>query len=86
MLSGRRVLYNQADDLAKPKAACRTRIEYKFFIQDASGNVKQWQPGNNLLLDVPNAANTVLVVTDDWEGERGLYNFPDFGMISTAVV
>jgi hypothetical protein len=48
---------------------CRQAIEYKFFVKAADGGVQCWQPGNNLMLEVP-AEETVMLVTDDWDGEH----------------
>lgn len=47
-------------------------------MRGADGAIEGWQPGNNLVLDVP-AEDAVLQVTDDWEGESGLAVRPPVG-------
>eukprot|EP00211_Chloroparvula_japonica_P009693 CAMPEP_0119149668 /NCGR_PEP_ID=MMETSP1310-20130426/43689_1 /TAXON_ID=464262 /ORGANISM="Genus nov. species nov., Strain RCC2339" /LENGTH=152 /DNA_ID=CAMNT_0007141791 /DNA_START=27 /DNA_END=485 /DNA_ORIENTATION=+ len=48
-------------------------IEYKYVLCDGGGEVLAWQPGSNLVLEVPSRASpssreAPVVVEDEWEG------------------
>ncbi len=47
----------------------RTVLEYKYLVVDeASGEVHCWQPGDNLEVHVPDECMGTFVVKDDWVG------------------
>ena len=55
-------------------ACCRSHIQYKYIVRSSeSGKVVEWQPCDNLELDVPETeipSAAPIVVKDAWEGDE----------------
>eukprot|EP00877_Chromochloris_zofingiensis_P005419 jgi/Chrzof1/14879/Cz09g19100.t1 len=43
-------------------------IEYKYLIREPDGHVVEWQPCDNLVLELPDDVTDTVVVQDAWEG------------------